>query len=120
MIGGGELDSTMDELSKRGARFTFTFRGSKATRGRAGWWLTGYPEERKLEWHEPPAVTNAKLDSLEPGDTVFHKAFGYGEVVDIDREGGFITVALGVDRRGNPKQRKFLFPNSFEQGLLSI
>ena len=120
VIGGGELDSTMDELSKRGARFTFTFRGSKATRGRAGWWLTGYPEERKLEWHEPPAVTNAKLDNLEPGDTVFHKAFGYGEVVDIDREGGFITVALGVDRRGNPKQRKFLFPNSFEQGLLSI
>lgn len=65
-------------------------------------------------------MTNAKLDSLEPGDTVFHKAFGYGEVVDIDCEGGFITVALGVDRRGNPKQRKFLFPNVFEQGLLSI
>ena len=120
VIGGGELDSTMDELSKRGARFTFTFRGSKATRGRAGWWLSGYPEERKLEWHEPSAVTNAKLDSLEPGDTVFHKAFGCGEVIDIDREAGFITVVLGVDRRGNPKQRKFLFPNVFEQGLLSI
>lgn len=120
VIGGGELDSTMNELSKRGARFTFTFRGSKATRGRAGWWLNGYPEERKLEWHEPPAVTNAKLDSLEPGGTVFHKAFGNGEVVDIDREGGFITVVLGVDKRGNPKQRKFLFPNAFEQGLLSI
>lgn len=116
VIGGGELDSIMDELSKRGARFTFTFRGSKATRGRAGWWLSGYPEERKLEWHQPPAVTNTKLDSLEPGDTVFHKAFGCGEVIDIDREAGFITVALGVDRRGNPKQRKFLFPNVFEQG----
>lgn len=65
-------------------------------------------------------MTNAKLDSLEPGDTVFHKAFGCGEVIDIDRKAGFITVVLGVDRRGNPKQRKFLFPNVFEQGLLSI
>lgn len=120
VIGGGELDGAMDELAKRGARFEFTFRGSKATAGRAGWWLKGYPEETKLDWHEPPAVTDAKLDALEPGSTVFHKAFGHGEVVDIDRENGFIEVVLGTDKRGNPKHRKFLFPNAFEQGLLAM
>lgn len=118
VIGGGELDGTMDELAKRGARFEFTFRGSKATAGRAGWWLAGYPEETEREWHEPPAVTDAKLAALEPGDTVFHKAFGYGEVVDIDREGGSIEVVLGLDKHGRPKHRRFLFPNAFEQGLL--
>lgn len=120
VIGGGELDGAMDELAKRGARFEFTFRGSKATAGRAGWWLKGYPEETKLDWHEPPAVTDAKLNALEPGSTVFHKAFGCGEVVDIDRENGFIEVVLGTDKRGNPKHRKFLFPNAFDQGLLAM
>lgn len=120
VIGGGELDGAMDELAKRGARFEFTFRGSKATAGRAGWWLKGYPEETKLDWHEPPAVTDAKLNALEPGSTVFHKAFGHGEVVDIDRENGLIEVVLGTDKRGNPKHRKFLFPNAFEQGLLAM
>lgn len=120
VIGGGELDNTMSELAKRGARFEFTFRGSKATMGRAGWWIAGYPQEQAVEWHEPPAVTDDKLDALEPGDTVFHKAFGYGEVVDIDRENGLIEVVLGTDKRGNPKHRKFLFPNAFDQGLLTI
>lgn len=120
VIGGGELDDAMTALAERGARFEFTFRGSQATRGRAGWWLAGYPEERKLDWHEPPAVTDAKLDALEPGDTVFHKAFGYGEVIDIDREGGFIEVVLGTDKHGRPKRRKFLFPNAFDQGLLTL
>ena len=51
---------------------------------------------------------------------MFHKAFGYGEVVDIDREGGFIDVILGVDKHGKPKQRKFKFPNVFDQGLLAL
>lgn len=120
VIGGGELDGIMSELARRGAKFDFTFRGSKATRGRAGWWLSGYPEEQKLDWHEPPVVTDAKLDALEPGDTVFHKGYGYGEVVSIDREGGRIEVALGVDKRGKPIRRKFLFPNAFDQSLLAL
>ncbi|MDO4437373.1 MAG: restriction endonuclease [Coriobacteriaceae bacterium] len=120
VIGGGELDAAMSDLAKRGARFEFTFRGNKATRGRAGWWLSGYPEEQKLEWHEPPAVTDAKLAALEPGYTVFHKALGYGEVVDIDREGGRIEVVLGEDKHGRPVRRTFLFPNVFYQGLLAL
>ena len=61
-----------------------------------------------------------KLAALEPGDTVFHKAFGYGEVIDIDREGGFIEVVLGTDKHGRPKHRTFLFPNAFEQGMLAL
>ncbi len=120
VIGGGELDSTMEKLSKRGAKFEFTFRGNRATMGRAGWWLTGYPAERRLDLHVPTAITEANLNSLKPGDTVFHKAFGYGEVISIDREHGSIEVTLGVDKRGNPKARTFPFPNAFEQGFLSL
>lgn len=120
VVGGGELDGTMKELADRGAKFEFSFRGSKATQGRAGWWLAGYPEEQKLDWHEPPAVTDAKLAALEPGGTVFHRAFGYGEVVDIDREGGRIEVVLGLDKHGHPKHRTFLFPSAFDQGLLAL
>lgn len=120
IIGGGELESKIDELKNRGARFAFTFRGGKATGGRAGWWLNGYPEEREVEWSEPPKVTQAQLDALEPGDTVFHKAFGYGEVENIDRESGRIEVVIGVDRRNKPCHKTFLFPNSFEQGLLTL
>jgi hypothetical protein len=120
VIGGGELDSTMDKLSRRGAKFEFTFRGNRATMGRAGWWLTGYPAERRLDLHVPTAITEANLNSLEPGDTVFHKAFGHGEVISIDREHGSIEVTLGVDKRGNPKARTFPFPNAFEQGFLSL
>lgn len=120
VIGGGELDGTMRELAARGARFEFTFRGSKATMGRAGWHLAGYPKEMQGGRNEPPATTDAKLDGLKPGDTVFHKAFGHGEVIDIDRSQGRITVTLGVDKHGKPRRRTFLFPNAFDQGLLTI
>lgn len=120
VVGGGELDAKMGELANQGARFEFSLRGSKATGGRSAWWLKGYPEMATPEWSEPPAVTQEKLDALEPGDTVFHKAFGYGEVVDIDREHGTIEVVIGLDKKGKPKHRKFLFPNVFEQGLLTV
>lgn len=120
VVGGGELDAKMGELENRGARFEFSLRGSKATGGRSAWWLKGYPEMTTPEWNEPPAVTQEKLDALEPGDTVFHKAFGYGEVVDVDRERGTIEVVIGLDKKGKPAHRKFLFPNVFEQGLLTV
>lgn len=120
VVGGDELDAKMDELENQGARFEFSLRGSKATGGRSAWWLKGYPEMTTPEWNEPPAVTQEKLDALEPGDTVFHKAFGYGEVVDVDRERGTIEVVIGLDKKGKPAHRKFLFPNVFEQGLLTV
>lgn len=120
VVGGDEFDAKMDELENQGARFEFSLRGSKATGGRSAWWLKGYPEMTTPEWNEPPAVTQEKLDALEPGDTVFHKAFGYGEVVDVDRERGTIEVVIGLDKKGKPAHRKFLFPNVFEQGLLTV
>ena len=110
----------MDELANQGARFEFSLRGSKATAGRSAWWLKGYPEMAASEWSEPSVVTREKLDVLEPGDTVFHKAFVSGEVVDIDREHGTIEVVIGLDEKGKPKYRKFLTPNVFEQGLLTV
>lgn len=120
VVVGGELDAKMDELANQGARFEFSLRGSKASGGRSAWWLRGFPEMAVPEWTEPPAVTQEKLDALEPGDTVFRKAFGYGEVVGIDRERGTIEVVIGLDEKGRPKHRKFLFPNVFEQGLLTV
>lgn len=120
VIGGGELDNVMKQLAKRGANFEFTFRGNKATVGNPGWRISGYPEETEESASAAPAPTDAQLAALEVGDTVFHKAFGYGEVVDIDREGGSIDVILGVDKHGKPKQRKFMFPNAFDQGLLAL
>lgn len=120
VIGGGELDAKMGELANQGARFEFSLRGSKATAGRSAWWLKGHPEMAIPEWNEPLAITQEKLDALESGDTVFHKAFGYGEVMDIDRKHGTIEVVIGLDKKGKPKHRKFLFPNVFEQGLLTV
>lgn len=107
-------------LVNQGARFEFSLRGSKAIGGRSAWWLKGYPEMTDPEWSEFPAAVQEKLDALEPGDAVFHKAFGYGEVVDVDCEHGTIEVIIGVDKKGKPKRRKYLFPNVFEQGLLTI
>lgn len=51
---------------------------------------------------------------------MFHKAFGYSEVLDIDRVGGFIEVVLGTDKHRRPKRRTFLSPNAFEQGMLTL
>ena len=110
----------MSELANQGARFEFSLRGSKATDGRSAWWLEGYPEMTTPERNDPPAITQEKLDALEPGDTVFHKAFGNGKIVDIDRERGTIEVVIGFDKKGKSKHRKFLFPNVFEQGLLTV
>lgn len=118
---GGELDAEMKRLAEMGATFEFSLRGGRATNGRSAWWLKGYPAKKGIDdGQKPPALTQERLDSIEPGDTVFHKAFGYGEVVDIDRECGTIEVAIGLDKKGKPKHRTFLFPNVFEQGLLMV
>lgn len=65
-----------------------------------------------------PAVTQEQLDELEPGDTVFHKAFGYGRLIDIDE--AYIEVTFDSDDKKKKPSRKFLFPGSFSQGLLQI
>ena len=50
-------------------------------------------------------------------DTVFHKAFGYGRIIDIDDSN--IEVTFDSDDKKNPS-RKFMFPSAFFQGLLQI
>ena len=119
VIGGGELDAKMQELAKRGAEFEFSLRGGKATGGQPAWWLKGYPDEETVQ-EEAPAVSQGKLDAIKPGDIVHHRAFGDGEVVRVDRERGAIEAIFGVGKRRKPKHRMFLFPNAFEQGLLTI
>lgn len=72
---------------------------------------------RKEEPKPEPTVTQEQLDELEPGDTVFHKAFGCGRIIDIDE--ACIEVTFDSDDKKKPS-RKFLFPGSFFQGLLQI
>ena len=72
---------------------------------------------RKEEPKPEPAVTQEQLDEPEPGDTVFHKAFGYGHIIDLDE--AYIEVTFGSDDKKKPS-RKFLFPGSFSRGLLQI
>lgn len=69
---------------------------------------------RKEEPKPEPAVTQEQLDGLEPGDTVFHKAFGYGRIIDIDET--YIEVTFDSDDKKKKPSRKFLFPGSFSQG----
>ena len=59
-------------------------------------------------------MDEAALDALEPGDTVFHRAFGYGEVCKVDRDRGKIVIFL------DGKERMFQFPGAFYQGLLTL
>lgn len=69
---------------------------------------------RKEEPKPEPAVTQEQLDGLEPGDAVFHKAFGYGRIIDIDE--AYIEVTFDSDDKKKKLSRKFLFPGSFSQG----
>ena len=118
VYGANELSPRMKELSERGATFKLSRNGGRATGGRSAWWLRDYPEERKEEPKPEPAVTQEQLDELEPGDTVFHKAFGYGRIIDID--GSYIEVTFDSDDKKKKPSRKFMFPGAFFQGLLQI
>lgn len=73
---------------------------------------------RKEEQKPEPAVTQEQLDELEPGDTVFHKAFSYGCIIDIEES--YIEVMFDSDYKKKKPSRKLLFPGSFSQGLLQI
>lgn len=118
VYGGSELASEMEKLSSRGATFKLSPGGGKATGGRSAWWLRDYPEERENEPEAKPAVTQEQLDALEPGATVFHKAFGYGSIVDLGD--GYVEIAFDNDDPKKKPSRKFMFPGSFFQGLLQI
>ena len=118
VYGANELSPRMKELSDRGATFKLSRNGGRATNGRSAWWLRDYPEQCKEETKPEPAVTQEQLDELEPGDTVFHKAFGYGRIIDIDDS--YIEVTFDSDNKKKKPSRKFMFPSAFFQGLLQI
>ena len=118
VYGANELSPRMKELDERGATFKLSRNGGRATNGRSAWWLRDYPEERKEEPKPEPAVTQEQLDELEPGDAVFHKAFGYGRIIDIDDS--YIEVTFDSDNKKKKPSRKFMFPSAFFQGLLQI
>lgn len=63
-------------------------------------------------------MTEGELHSLRPGDTIFHKAFGYGEIVDLGES--YVEVTFESDKRKKRPSRKFMFPSAFYQGLLRI
>lgn len=65
-----------------------------------------------------PAVTQKQLDELEPGATVFHKAFGYGRIVNLNDT--YIEVMFDGDDKKKKPSRKFMFPSTFYQGLLHV
>lgn len=117
VIGCGELDALMKEFKEQGAEFKYSLRGSNATNNRSAWWIKGYPEKVEPK-DEPQGITEEQFASIEPGFLVFHKAFGYGEVLDLDDS--HITIAFDNDDKKKKPYRKLVFPGTFYQGILQI
>lgn len=116
VLGDYELDAKMDELAKLSAKFTFRPGDGRVTGHRDGWWMSGMLERRGAVEEKPP-IAQGQIDALEPGDSVFHKAFAYGGIIDISDS--YIEFAFDS---GNKKKssRKLMFLGAFHQGLLQI
>jgi hypothetical protein len=115
--GGSSLEKHLASATKRGANFKYSKAGGGATHGRPAWWLKGYPEEREAK-PESPLVSKTELETLDVGDAVFHKAFGYGSVVDLSDR--YVVVSFENDNHKKKPSRQFGFPSAFYQGLLRI
>jgi hypothetical protein len=118
VISSASASDVVKRLNGRGADFKLSTHGGKATWHRAAWWLKGWPEKRDKATEASPLVTESELKALNIGDTVFHKAFGYGRIVDLGDS--YIEVAFDNDDRRKKPSRKFMFPSAFYQGLLRI
>lgn len=68
--------------------------------------------------NDKPIVTQEQLDALTPGDTVFHKAFGRGNIIYLDDD--YIEVTFANDDKKKKPSRKFMFPSSFYQELCGL
>lgn len=64
--------------------------------------------------HESPYDLKTRLENIEIEDIVFHKKFGKGKVVKIDKDSKFIVVKFTLG------EKKFLFPKAFYDGFLEI
>lgn len=56
----------------------------------------------------------ARLEKIETGDIVYHKKFGKGEVVKINKNEKFIYVKFMLG------EKKFMFPGAFLDGFLEV
>ena len=56
----------------------------------------------------------ASLEKIEAGDIVYHKKFGKGEIVKINKNEKFIYVKFMLG------EKKFMFPDAFLMGFLEI
>ena len=116
-VGGGELDALMSDLAAHGAKFTYKMGGGKATKGRAAWWMQGYPAKTgPAPEEEKPGFTEADLTKVYAGVTVFHKSLGYGKVAYVN--GDKVGVKFNKDKKN--KIRDFIFPATFYQGMLQL
>ena len=116
VIGGRYLEQRLKPIMESGANFKLRPGGGKATKGKDAWWLTGYPAKKEAsQEEEKPLITDKQISEIGPGIQIFHKSFGYGEVVDV--EGSYVSLFF----ESNPnKIRKFVFPGTFYQGLLQL
>lgn len=63
---------------------------------------------------ESPYDLKTHLEHIEIEDIVFHKKFGKGKVLKIDKDSKFIVVKFTLG------EKKFLFPKAFYDGFLEI
>lgn len=56
----------------------------------------------------------ASLEKIEAGDIVYHKKFGKGEIVKINKNEKFIYVKFMLG------EKKFMFPGAFLDGFLEM
>ena len=56
----------------------------------------------------------ARLEKIEAGDIVYHKKFGKGEIVKINKNETFIYVRFMLG------EKKFMFPGAFVDGFLEV
>ena len=56
----------------------------------------------------------ARLEKIEAGDIVYHKKFGKGEVVKINKNERFMYVKFMLG------EKKFMFPGAFLDGFLEV
>lgn len=74
-------------------------------------------KEQQVEDNRPnPKVTREKLDSLQIGEIVYHKAFGYGNIISINDS----YIEINFHEGKKKPSRKFVFPRTFYQGLLQF
>lgn len=75
---------------------------------------TAASEVAKLVHTDEAEDLKARLEKIAAGDIVYHKKFGKGEVVKINKNEKFIYVRFMLG------EKKFMFPGAFVDGFLEV